>query len=240
MQLYRLGFTGYILADISRYFLQLFVIWILFSLGIRRYYLRNKENIKKGEMWVLRMSYTFSYGFMIKMHESMFGLNCYSLLLQYSCLDFENILGIFSFITAILYSAYLGFMSTNVYLKLNCKQQKSQLWVANHMTPLVVQQGFINLNPENNSKFNLIKNYHLANYVKKIAVILCVYFGNSSSDFQLSSIIAIYTISLIYILYLRPYRSHFYTIIKIVAEISMILVCITLLISTKKIQILSE
>jgi hypothetical protein len=65
------------------------------------------------------MSYNFSYGFMIKTHESMFALLCYGLLLQFSSLNFTNLLGIFSFIAAILLLAYLIYGTINLYLKMN-------------------------------------------------------------------------------------------------------------------------
>jgi hypothetical protein len=65
------------------------------------------------------MCYTFSYGFMIKTHESMFGLLCYGLLLQFSLLTFTNLLGIFSFIAAILLLAYLIYGTINLYFKMN-------------------------------------------------------------------------------------------------------------------------
>ncbi len=90
-------------------------------------------------MWVLRMTYTYFYGVMVKTHESMFGLMCYGLLMQFSCLTFTNILGIFSFIAAVMLLAYLIFNTVNLYKKLNGQNKKSQLWIANHMTPLVAR-----------------------------------------------------------------------------------------------------
>ena len=78
---YRLGYSGYIIADIPRYFVQLAAMWIVFALILRKFYLCHKEEIKRGEKWMLRMGYTFFYGVMIKVHESMFGLTFYMLLL---------------------------------------------------------------------------------------------------------------------------------------------------------------
>ncbi len=66
-------------------------------------------------MWGLRMTYTYCYGLMIKTHESMFGLMCYGLLMQFACMTFTNILSIFSFIAAVMLLAYLIFNITNLY-----------------------------------------------------------------------------------------------------------------------------
>ncbi len=90
-------------------------------------------------MWVLRMAYTFCYGLMIKTHESMFGLICYGLLMQFACMTFTNVLSIFSFIAAVMLLAYLIFNITNLYQKMNGYNKKSQLWIANHMTPLITR-----------------------------------------------------------------------------------------------------
>jgi hypothetical protein len=84
-------------------------MWILFYALLRKIHMHYKDQIKKGEMWVLRMAYTFCYGLMIKVHESMFGLMSYALLMQFSCMTFANLLGIFSFIAAILLLGYLVF-----------------------------------------------------------------------------------------------------------------------------------
>ncbi len=65
------------------------------------------------------MSYTFCYGLMIKTHESMFGLLCYALLMQFSCLTFTNVLGTFSFIVSILTLGYLIYNTANIYYKMN-------------------------------------------------------------------------------------------------------------------------
>jgi hypothetical protein len=94
-------------------------MWLIFYVLLRKTYLHYKVQIKKGEMWVLRMTYTYFYGVMVKTHESMFGLMCYGLLMQFSCLTFTNILGIFSFIAAVMLLAYLIFNTVNLYKKLN-------------------------------------------------------------------------------------------------------------------------
>jgi hypothetical protein len=94
-------------------------MWTLFYAILRQVYLHYKAEIKKGNKWVLRMSYTFCYGLMIKTHESMFGLLCYALLMQFSCLTFTNVLGVFSFMAAIIMLAYLFYNTTSIYYKLN-------------------------------------------------------------------------------------------------------------------------
>ncbi len=68
---------------------------------------------------MLRMGYTFCYGLMVKTHESMFGLIVYGLLLQYSCLDFDSVIGVFSFMSALLLLGYLIFLAINLYQKIN-------------------------------------------------------------------------------------------------------------------------
>ena len=85
-------------------------------------YLKHKPQIKKGEKWMLRMGYTFCYGLMIKMHESMFGMICYGLLMQFSCLNFNSVLGVFSFLAAILCTSYLAYFIVAIYQKLNGAQ----------------------------------------------------------------------------------------------------------------------
>jgi hypothetical protein len=90
-------------------------MWLLFYVLLRKIYLHYKPQIKKGEMWVLRMTYTYCYGLMIKIHESMFGLMCYGLLMQFAYMKFTNILGIFSFIAAVMLLAYLIFNIINLY-----------------------------------------------------------------------------------------------------------------------------
>jgi hypothetical protein len=56
---------------------------------------------------------------MVKTHESMFGLIVYGLLLQYSCLDFDSVIGVFSFMSALLLLGYLIFLAINLYQKIN-------------------------------------------------------------------------------------------------------------------------
>ncbi len=191
-------------------------------------------------MWVLRMAYTFFYGLMIKIHESMFGFICHGLLIYCSSMTFTNIFGAFSFITAFILLAYLIINVFNLNYKMNGKNQKSQLWIANHMTPLVVRQGFINLDPNSESKYFLKKNFNLFNYFKKLAIIFSIFFGNSSPNFQLGAIILVYSISLFYIIYLRPYRSHFYTFFKLLSEISVIILCYILLVATNRLNQLMQ
>jgi hypothetical protein len=70
-------------------------------------------------MWVLRMTYTYCYGLMIKIHESMFGLMCYGLLMQFAYMTFTNILSIFSFMAAVMLLGYLVLNITNLYQKMN-------------------------------------------------------------------------------------------------------------------------
>ncbi len=161
------------------------------------------------------MTYTFAYGLMIKMHESMFAIIIYSLLLQYTLLTFSNALAICCYLFMLFFTIYVVKIYTEIYCKMNSIAQKSQLWIANHFTPLVQRQGFINLNKEKTFNFDLKKNFHLINYSKKITVAICIFFGNDSPNFQLASIIFIYSASLIFVLYLRPYRSHFYTVLKV-------------------------
>jgi hypothetical protein len=94
-------------------------MWFAFGALLRHYYLRYKANIKKGEMWVLRMGYTFCYGVMIRIHESIFGLMCYGFLMQFTYLNFTTVLSIFSFIAAVLLLAYIVVNTVNLYDKMN-------------------------------------------------------------------------------------------------------------------------
>ncbi len=114
-------------------------MWLIFAGMMRKVYLKNKAKIKKGEMWLLRMTYTFSYGLMVKMHESMFGLICYMLLLQFSCMSFGNPLGVLSFLYSLVVLAYLGYIFSTIYKKLNGENAKPKLWIAHHLTPLVAR-----------------------------------------------------------------------------------------------------
>ncbi len=94
-------------------------MWLLFYVLLRRIYLNYKPYIKKGEMWLLRMTYAYCYGLMINIHESMFGLMSYGLLMQFACMTFTNVLGIFSFTAAVMLLAYLIFNTVNLYQKMN-------------------------------------------------------------------------------------------------------------------------
>jgi hypothetical protein len=100
-------------------------MWLVFYTVLRKQYLRYKTQTKKGEKWVLRMSYILSYGLMIKTHESMFGLLCYGLLMQFTCLTFNSVVGIFSFLAALSLLSYLLYNIVNLYCKLNGKHKKS-------------------------------------------------------------------------------------------------------------------
>ncbi len=61
----------------------------------------------KGEKKLVNFAYFFTLETVIKMHESIFGMIFYSLLIQFSCLTFFNAIGIVSFILSVIVCAYI-------------------------------------------------------------------------------------------------------------------------------------
>ncbi len=68
-----------------------------------------------GEKKFINFIYFFALETIIKMHESIFGIIIYSLLMQFSCLTFENILGIMSFILSLAVLIYITLISYHIY-----------------------------------------------------------------------------------------------------------------------------
>jgi hypothetical protein len=68
-----------------------------------------------GEKKLVNFIYFFTLETIIKMHESIFGMIIYSLLMQFSCLNFENILGIMSFILSLAVLIYVTLINYYIY-----------------------------------------------------------------------------------------------------------------------------
>ncbi len=69
---------------------------------------------------------------------------------------------------------------------------------------------------------------------------MLIFFGSGSGNFQLISVLIVQAVYIIFLIYIRPYRSHFYTGIKFLTEISIMVVIIILLIATNKLQDLMQ
>ncbi len=69
---------------------------------------------------------------------------------------------------------------------------------------------------------------------------MLIFFGNSSGNFQLISILIVQALYIIFLVCIRPYKSHAYTGIKFLTEISIMVLIIMLLIATNKLQALMQ
>ncbi len=82
------------------------------------------------------MAYYWVYGFVYKMHESLFGSSVIYLLLTIFHGYFINVLSSFSYLFALIYFICFLYYFRFVFMKLNY-DDKSKDWIANHFTPLV-------------------------------------------------------------------------------------------------------
>ncbi len=83
------------------------VVWLIFKLVIERLYKKYLQQILKGEKKLVNFAYFFALETNIKMHESIFGMILYGLLMQFSCLTFSNAIGIVSFLLSVIVYAYI-------------------------------------------------------------------------------------------------------------------------------------
>ncbi len=142
LQLYRLGFSGYLILDFNRQIIFLIAVCLIFKFGVKKLYTLNEEEIKLGNKKWLSFAYFFTFETIVKMHESIFGMSLYSLLMQFSCINFHNTLGILSFLLALAVCTYLMLIIHKVWTILNNPNIKVS-WISEHFAPLVARQGLM-------------------------------------------------------------------------------------------------
>jgi hypothetical protein len=74
-----------------------------------------------GEKKWINSIYFFTFETIVKVQESIFGMTVYSIFVQFSCLNFENVLSIISFILSIIVCAYIIAIFYYIYHLLNSK-----------------------------------------------------------------------------------------------------------------------
>ncbi len=149
-------------------------------------------------------------------------------------MTFLNALAIISFTRSLIVFAYILIVNVNIWSIISSKNI-SISWISEYLEPLVSRQGLANRH-SNSKNYNFVKYFQLLSYFKKCLIISLIFFGSGSDKFQLISILVVYAINLLIVLYLNPYRSRIYLLIKILAEILMIVLILILLIATKKLQ----
>lgn len=125
------------------------------------------------------MTYHFVYGFVLKLHESIFGVIIYSMLLSLRCSTLTTTFSVFNFVLLVLYGVYLYKISVFAYRKL---LSKSEVWLINHFTPLVARQGLADTNKAHPRR-ELLRLYQLLSYGQKLLMIMCIFYGSGSPVF---------------------------------------------------------
>ncbi len=69
------------ILDANRLIILLIIIWLIFKLIVERLYKKYYEKILKGEKKLVNFTYFFTLETLIKMHESIFGMTLYCLLM---------------------------------------------------------------------------------------------------------------------------------------------------------------
>jgi hypothetical protein len=94
-------------------------MWLVFVLVIKKLYKKYKDDIQIGKTKIVRALYFFVKETMLKIHETIFGMAFYTLLLQFQSIDFHTVIGVFSYVSSVLLCIYMAYAAAYAWKKLN-------------------------------------------------------------------------------------------------------------------------
>jgi hypothetical protein len=237
-RLHSVGFTGYFLVDFGRQLLFMFLLGVVSLHGLRLAYEHFKPQIERGEKTYVKKAYLVLIDVTTNVYEAWFGVFVYSLLAEYQGMTFSNALGVFSFLFTIVVVTYFLICVYKAQCRiLRATEQNAQQ--SQHVSTLLKR---LDLYREGQSplKKQLLQYLWLIGYAKKAFIMLCIFLGYKSSDFQLVIILLMTIAHTALIVYLKPYSSKLHLGVKVFAETIIVLVTIILLAVTNKMKSLSE